>query len=946
MINKIIFGCILFNAGLISAQQVPDSIQDLKKDSAIISTGYLSQSLESVSGAVSTVSRDELEKSPVSTLSEALIGRLYGRGLCNINGSSPLIVVDGMITPDPIWNFITPAEIESVSLLKDASTTSIYGIQGANSVLVINTRRGYMGKVKVNLSVDHAFQQMTHKPNVVSSAEYATLRNQAAFNDDNSRGLFSMFSQEQIDAYAAGSDPRYPDNDFYGMMVRKLTSFQRVNLSVSGGNKNVSMFSNVNVLNQNPFFIQGKTKYKDQADYDVGLFTRWINYRTNLDFTFNKFLTGFLRLNGNVSFNKQPGSEYFTNSQGVDSPVSNSIEDIYASLFSLAPTRPGPLTPDGEILTSPVSTSYPAYGRINRTGYNSTTSINNLAQTGLNLDLGFITEGLSLTGSMAYFVNSMGVLQGKKTYERWQLNESVLDSLVFTRYGSWNNKPLSFSKSASSSSYIASNVFLKYDRDIGSGKIAAMSYMNFQKLDFELFPSYRVNYGLSVQYGLNDKYFLKADAAYSGSEQFAPENRFTFTPSVAAAWVLSKESFLESIAWIDYLKVRTSYGLSANDRGISQYLYADKLNIVNGGYSGDLAYTIRETRIGYPDLSAEILKSFNFGTDLEFLNHWSVSVDYFHQKMDNMLINGYGLVPWYIGYSSATFPRTNMGKVRNHGVDANLSYQAPINSRMDFFSSLIITYNRNKVLESGQVDNPDSYFIKNYQNGYSIGQDFGYKVDYSGPGNGFYSSDVEIYNSGLDFQIGTPRPGDLKFTDLNEDGIINEKDKDVIGNGSLPRINFGLSLGTSYMSPVGLFDFSCLLQGVAWYKVYIDLNESLYEGVFSDMHMNAWTQEKYDAGERDFDYPALSLKSSYSQNRNDFFMMNGSYLRLKNLVVGYTVPESLARKFHLDNLRVYLSGQNLLSINGLKTRNIDPETRNLYTFQVFRVMNLGLNLSF
>jgi TonB-linked SusC/RagA family outer membrane protein len=946
MKHKIFLCCIVFYAGIISAQEVPDSIPKRVADNDV-NIGYHSQSRESLSGAISQVTGAELNRSPVSILSEAFTGRLYGRGQCNMNSYSPLVVVDGMITPGPIWDYITPAEIESVALLKDASTTALYGIQGANGVLVINTRRGYPGKVRVNLSVDHAFQQMTHKPNIISSAEYAKLRNQAAFNDDNSRGMFSQFSQKELDAYASSSDPeRYPDNDFYGMMVRDLTSFQRVNLSVQGGNKNVSMFSNVNVLNQNPFFIQGETKYKDQADYDVGLYTRWINYRTNLDFTFNRYLTGFLRLNGNVKFEKQPGYEYFTNSQGVDSRVSNTMEDIYTSLFSLAPTRVGPLTPDGEVITSPLSTNYPAYGRINRTGYNSSTDINNLAQTGLNLDLGFITDGLSLTGTMAYYSSSMGVLRGKKTYERWQFDESNLDSLVFTRYGAWNNKPLTFSKSASSTSYIASNVFLKLDKEFGIQKVAAMGYMNFQKLDFDLFPSYRANYGLSAQYGLNDRYFVKADVAYSGSEQFAPEKRYTLTPSLAVAWILSKESFLNDIEWIDYVKLRSSYGLSANDRGISQYLYADRLNIVNGGYSGDLAYTIEESQIGYPEISPEIMKSFNIGADLVLFKHLSVSLDYFRQRMDNMLINSYGLIPWYIGYSSSTFPKTNMGETRNHGIDADITYQTDLNSKMDFFSSLVMTYNRNEVIESGQVDNPEDYYRESYQNGFPIGQDYGYIVDYSGTGNGFYTSESEIYNSGLEFQIGTPRPGDLKFKDLNGDYIINEKDQDVIGNGALPRINFGLSLGSNFKSSVGLFDVYCLFQGVAWHKVYLDLNESDYEGVFSDIHMNAWTQEKYDAGQREFDYPALSLKSSYSQNHNDFFMMNGSYLRLKNLVIGYTIPEPLSNKLNLANLRIYLSGQNLFTIDGLKTKNIDPETRDLYTFQVFRIMNIGVNLSF
>ncbi len=946
MIRKIyIIGFLLFLTRILLAQQTPDSIVFISNGPQI-NMGYSSQNDESVSGAISSISGTELAKSPLGSLSETFVGRLYGRGVASINQSSYLVVVDGMITPDPIWNYITPEEIESVFFLKDASTTSIYGIQGANGVLVINTKKGSVGKVKISLSCDQAFMQMTHKPNKISSAEYAVLRNQAAYNDDNSKGMFSQFTQEEIDAFTSGSNPgRYPNNDYYGMMVRKLSSFQRVNLSASGGSKNIRMYSNVNIFNQNPLFVQGETKYKDQVNYDVGLYSRWINYRTNLDFTLNRYLSGFLRLNGNVRAEKQPGLEYFTNAQGVDSPVSNSYDDIYSSLFSLSPATIGPLTPDGEVVTSPISTSYPAYGRINRTGYNSSTAINNMTQTGLNLDLGFITEGLSLTGTFAYNFNSLGTLEGKKTYERWQFEKAVTDSVAFTKYGSWRNKPLSYSKNASDFSYLATNVLLNYEKEFGVQKISATSYMNFQKLDYDLFPSYRANYGLTVKYELQKKYFIKTDVAYSGSEQFAPENRYVFTPSVAAAWIISKESFMDGVEWIDYFKVRSSYGLSGNDKGVQQYLYADKLTF-GGGYISELAYGIDEQIIGNPEISPEIVKTFNIGTDLELVKKLSVSIDYYLQKTDNMLINSSGVIPWYIGYSSSTFPKANLGKMKNQGVEAKINYQTELNDKMDLFGSLIVAYNQNKVIESGQVDNGGGYYLKNNVNGLPYGQNIGYVVDYSGSGNGFYTSEDDIYNSNLEFQIGTPRPGDLKFKDLNGDNIINEKDRDAIGRGALPLINFGLSLGTNFKSNIGLFEASCLIQGVAFYKVYIDLDESMYEGVFSDVHMNAWTQEKYNAGQRDFDYPALSLKTSYSKIPNDFFMENGSYIRLKNLVISYSVTKTIAQKLHLNNLKVYLSGQNLITIDGLKSKNIDPEVRDLYKFQTSRVMNIGVALGF
>lgn len=946
MITKIyMLGILLLLTGIVSGQQASDSIVTINLRPKI-NIGYSSQSSESVSGAISEVSGYELRKSPVATLSESFAGRLLSRGVSSINQASYLVVVDGMITPDPIWNYITPEEIESVVLLKDASTTSIYGIQGANGVLVINTKRGSVGKMKVSLSANQAFIQMTHKPNIISSAEYAKLRNQAAYNDDNVKGMFSQFSEKEIDAFASVSDPkRYPNNDFYNMMVKKLSSFQQINLNVSGGTKNIEMYSNVNIFNQNPLFVQDVNKLKDQVNYNVGLYSRWINYRTNLDIKFNQYLSGFLRLNGNVKAEKQPGEEYLTNAQGVDNSVSNTYNDIYSSLFSLPSTTIGPLTHDGQVVTDPKSTSYPAYGRINRTGYNSSTNINNMAQTGVKVDLGFITKGLSLTGVFGFNVNSLGTLHGKKTYERWQFEKSILDSVVFAKYGSWRNKPLSFFKSSTYSSYQATNVLLNYMKEFGNNRVTATSFMNFQKIDFDLFPSYRANYGLTMNLENNHKYFLKADVAYSGSEQFAPKKRYVFTPSIAASWIASKEHFMNNIKWIDLLKIRTSYGLSGNDKGVSQYLYADKLTI-GGGYISDLVYGVNEQIIGNSEIAPEIVKTANVGIDLEIFKKFAISMDLYNQKIDNMIINSSGIIPWYIGYSASTFPKANLGKMMNGGIDANISYRTDLSSKMDLYSSMIITYNKNEVIESGQVDNGEGYYLINNVNGHPFGQSIGYVVDKSGKGGSFYSSEEDIYNSNLEFQLGTPRSGDLKFKDLNHDNIINEKDRAAIGGGSIPPVNFGLSLGSNYKTKIGVFGASCLFQGVAFYKVYLDLNESMYEGVYSDVHMNAWTQEKYDNGQRNFSYPALSLKTSYSHNPNDFFIENGSFIRLKNLVVSYTVPEETAKKLHLENLKFNLSGQNLITIDGLKTKNVDPEVRNLYTFQTFRVINIGATLNF
>ena len=464
---------------------------DAHKKGEVIQLGYTSQLRNDISGSVSTVSGVELEKSPVANLTQSFAGRLAGlttqettselsrsntnlyiRGLSAARGNGPLVMIDGIVVSynsNQTLDYISANEIESVTLLKDASTQALYGIQGANGLMVIKTKRGIKGEVKVKASFDQSMQQVTTKPTIYNSGDYAEMRNQAAFNDG--RGLNYLFSDAQIANYRGGNNPNYPNNDWYDKYMKDFASMQRVGINVTGGNDKVRYYSNVNFMHQGGQFITDQTKYEPGAN------NTWLNYRSNVDMNLNKYLKAYVRLSGNIKRERTAGSGNAT---------------IYGSLLQIPPTIYGPLTPDvvdattglvitpGKVITTERVAS-PTYGMLNRSGYVRHTVTNITSQFGLDLDMSFLTKGLNLTGILAYQTNAVGSLSTTQNYERW-VRTTNLDALVFTKKGSETNTPLAYGKSHSFYYHLTYNAALNYKRDFGKHQVGGMAYMFFQNL--------------------------------------------------------------------------------------------------------------------------------------------------------------------------------------------------------------------------------------------------------------------------------------------------------------------------------------------------------------------------------------------------------------------------------------------------------------------------------
>jgi hypothetical protein len=400
---------------------------------------------------------------------------------------------------------------------------------------------------------------------------------------------------------------------------------------------------------------------------------------------------------------------------------------------------------------------------------------------------------------------------------------------------------------------------------------------------------------------------------------------------------------LDNTGWLNLLKLRASYGKTANDQSrLGRYIYLDNISLARGGLLGYLQYIVTENQLANPHLSPEISVKQNYGIDVTLFGGFSVSVDVFRERTDNMVVGGTSITPAYQGIPLDNFPKVNSGIFENKGYEISADYTKALNRNFSFNIGGWLAYSKNKIIQNDESERADDYAYRKWQEGYSVGQEFGYLVD-DHNGNGFFNSPQELEQSNLIYEIGTPRVGDLKYYDLNNDGMINDKDKAPLGTGSLPRYTYAFHANVAYWN----FDLSILFQGIADYWAINNgtgRTEYAFEGVFSEWHKTAWTAERYAAGEK-IDYPALSTQKNANHEANNFFLEDKSYLRLKNLEIGYTFPQQVSKVINADKIRLYVSGQNLLTWHKLKTNEYGPEGDYL-SVPVFRFYNVGLSVKF
>lgn len=894
--------------------------------------------------SVSSISGDELRKSHSWNLLAALQGRLPGlivsanstnpseesysiliRGNSTMNGNTPLVVLDGMIGAD--IGSINVQDVESVSILKDAAATAMYGMRGANGVIVIKTKRGASGKPNINVNLNYTAQQALIKPDFLNSYQYASLMNEAAYNMGLGNNYY--YSEDDLLHYKNGDDLlKYPNQNWYDRYVQDFVHTMQANVSASGGNKRMKYYANIAYRNQgNPYNTEESERYNNQLRSDT------YNYRTNVDVAVNDYLNVYMNLSGQIVRKRD---------------TNFSRGEIYTSIFKLNPTMNGPLTEDGQVITLPTIAN-PTYGQINRSGYVQNTASTLNVQLGADLDLKFLLKGLRAKANIAYYTVSNSNVMANHDYERWIRNTENKDEVEFIKYGSNENSALTLTKSNSNSYVTDFNGSLYYDKNFGVHSIYAEAFLRTQNYSqssavtdqSNVLPSIYMTYGGGVNYNYNNVLSANVYFTYDGSEQFARENRYHFFPSASLAWIPSNHSFMDNVDFIDFLKIRASIGQVGNDiMGADKYPYKDKIQGGGSGFIGELGNTVVENYKGNINICPEVSTIYNIGIETNFLDNWSFGIDLFRDNRNKILLD-VNTIPDIYGWSSSQLAPRNTGKVRNQGVELTLGYNKSFNPNFEIWGSGFFTYSKNEILKAEELIYPEDYAYRTRLTGFEIGTRWGYEVDYSN-GNGFFNSAQEIADSKLVYQGAQPRVGDLKYVDQNNDDIIDQKDLVPFEYTGTPNINWGLNLGARYKR----FDINVLFQGEAMKGATFSgcgFYESFNNGTFFEKHLYAWTQERYDNGEKIL-VPALSTSASSSHTASTFYNRNMNYFRLKNLEIGYTFPISTGEK--VRDCRLYISAYNLLTFDKLPDMDqMDPES-GFAQYPVSRYFNVGVNLNF
>jgi TonB-linked SusC/RagA family outer membrane protein len=913
--------------------------ENAKSLDEVVVVGYGTQRKQTVTGSISTVKSSELTDIPVSNLSSALTGKLpglvtvqpsgrpgedaatiYVRGQSTWVDSSPLIIVDGVERES--FSQINANEVESISVLKDASTTAVYGVRGANGVILVTTKRGTEGKPKISFSANFGLQKPTKIPQFLNSYEHLLLKKQAYINDGQNPLIMAptLLSDAALDGFRLGEDPyRYPSVNWYSEMTKSSSPEQQYNLNVSGGTKSIKYFVSVGYLDQ-----AGMFKYTDlQKNYDSDTYYRRFNFRSNLDMHINKYQTLTTNISGRIEEkNGFPG-------------VGNLVQTLIAKQPYLHPI----FNPDGTL--SAISGSGNPISKVAYAGYENDKA-NNYDLVGLlHNDLSFITSGLAFDASISY-TSTVGRM---KSYS--DQAATYFYSPTSGRYDQiTEDAPFSFSGEGTSRAFRREGIQLKlyYSKTIGRHNLKGTAVYNQQK-DFSgiSIPNVLMGYAGRVEYAYASKYLAEMNIGYNGSENFAKGHRFGVFPAFSVGYVLTEEKFMKSLSTVlPYLKIRGSMGLVGNDKigsngrflyqglyssvGVSQYYSFGTNNPTSTG-------GIVESRNENLNLTWETSLKQNIGIDGHLFgsNILSFSLDFFSEQRKDILMAARSLLQT-TGIAS---PIYNIGETKNWGYELEVTHRNKIRA-FEYFIKGNISFSRNEILN---YDDPGK--TPDYQKyaGYRIGQFRGYQV------LGFFQNQAEIDASPSQLSLGGPIiPGDLKYLDYNKDNVIDDKDIIPIGYSPVPEITFALTPGFSWKG----LDCSVMFQGAAQSSVYFTSNAGFEfgggagGGQVSELHKDYWTPENLDAK-----YPSLHVVTKHSnKNINSFHLKKGDYLRLKTVQIGYAIPKKYCKILGVDALRVFASGSNLYTWSYLD--NFDPEviTQSGEVYPQQSVYNMGINLNF
>ena len=902
---------------------------------AVEVVGYGVQKKISVIGSQQSIQVDEL-KVPAANLTQGLAGRVAGlvsvqrtsepgfddadiyiRGISTLTASmsAPLTLVDGV--PRSFAN-VDPEDIESFSILKDASATAVYGVRGANGVIIINTKSGLKGRPKFTVRYTEGITTPTKITDFVDGATYMEMSNEAS----TTRGGGTLYSREVIEKTRTHADPYlYPNVDWMDEILRDYSHNRSANVNVSGGSDKAVYYIGLAYYDEDGMYKDTKL-----ADYNSNTYYRRYNVTTNL--TLNPFRTTEIKLGiqGYLANANYPASSQAT---------------IFESAYFTQPTYIAPMYPDGKLGAFSGGGLNPV-AELGATGYAN--QWRSQIYSNLRVTQQFC-KGLSITGMFSfdtYNYTSNRFTKSPNTYHA--TGRDANGNLIYeqTRQGTEN---LAYSLSAKGDRTIYLEAALNYKNTFGRHDVSGMllfnqsDEINTKATNVEEALPYRFR-GLAGRftYGFDDRYFAEFNFGYNGSENFAPKNRYGFFPSMGLGWVISNESFFEPLTGvIQYLKVRGTWGQVGNSQ-ISGRRFAYLATVTD---SSSTSYTfgknmdqnfgttaINEYAV---DVTWEVADKTDIGVDMRLLNNkLNFQFDYFKESREGIYLRR-SSIPAYVGMINN--PYGNIGRVENKGVEFSINYA---NSWGDWSLSLMGNYsfNRNKVLED------DSTAAYPWQStiGNKVGQRFGLVA------LGLFESYEEIAASPM--QTGDTRPGDIKYKDVNGDGKIDEYDKVPIGWGSVPEImyGFGFSIGWKNLSLTAMFQGAAHVDAMLSGEGVLPFSQGSSRGNLLSNITDRWTEQNPS---QDVFYPRLSIGNiNMNYETSTWWLKNTDYLRLKNIELSYRLPDRWMKRIHLDNARVFIQGVNLLTFSSFKIWDVELGDGRGARYPNIASVSLGVNFNF
>ena len=845
------------------------------------------------------------------------------RGASTTGDASPLIVVDGVADRAGSLGRIDPNDIESITILKDASA-AIYGSRAANGVVLVTTKRGSSDRLTINYNGNVGISSPTILPDMCESWQYAELLNEITPGS---------YSNEDIQKFKDGSDPlNYPNVNALDVMLKQAVLTQH-NVSASAGGKYISFYASLGYKYQDNYYKNSASNYSQY------------NFRTNIDFTPHKDV----KVGLNVAFRQEDRN----------SPITGS-EDIWRYLLKYNPMVniwfPG--TNYGNVSSSQDNFS-PATGVDGTSGYQRDRQSYLNADLTLHWDLPWITEGLSIDAGL--YIDRADVFyknfqkkyylyqQVGDTYQAQEQGQNILDQNMHQTLGITMNARLNYKRTFNEVHNL--NVFVAYEQ-----YKSRYDYMQARRQDFisssldELFAgdansatnngnaseTARMNYFGRLDYDYAGKYLFQFNWRYDGSENFPKGNRFGFFPGVSIGWRISEEDFWkENVEWMDYLKIRASWGQMGNDKvSAFQYMTAytyDNPAILNGGVINNGLWLLRTAN---PNITWEVANTYNVGIEAKFLNYFNFEADFFKTKRNNILATRNAAIPEYAGL---TLPDENIGICSNIGTELTLGFAKQINQDWRVMASGNFTYNHSTI---DFIDEPSETLPWQRRTGLSIGTDGDMYLMYEADGIFRTQEELDAYP-----HLAETRVGDVRLKDINGDGIIDGDDKVRQDKPAVPRIMYGINLGASYKN----WSLNMLWQGAAQVWQYTFMEAGTIGNFTKDFYENRWTEDNINA-EYPRTYNRDATVTGAGSYRNTMWLDNASYLRLKSIELAYDFPKSWLKKTPFTAVRLSLSGYNLFTITGIK--NIDPETQEnsqgwaAWNTPQSKVYNFGINVTF